>query len=414
MLNGCTGARIEKVWISSSAAAGLLSLGGSYYTVSHCIVENTRADAYHSVKASHHFVISDCEAGNCGDDGFACVAYSAGGDAGLTHHGRILNCRVDGATAGRMYSVIGAQDIEVIGCTGKSSFAAGIIVATETAVSTHNAARVLIQDCDIRSANTVGTGMPDHGGLLIDAALSGSSITDVIIRNVTLRDTRATSSYATRLTGVAGATVSGVVIDGMKLRGTQPTTKWFTDRAASEYKRLDIANFETSLGWELIGSAVLSAAAVSTGAVAIPMFDQLMIVVRVPGMSAADIPALRFNADAGNTYWSRFITSVAGGVALVNNATTSTSMLRLSGVSSAAVRTIAAFVGNYASWQKSCQITTSTSTGAAGTTAPLDVAGAGEWVNASSQITSVELRTAGGTNTLNQGSGLMIFGKNYS
>ncbi len=377
-------------------------------------MQDTRADGYHNVKASHNFVIADCEARNVGDDNFAVVSYSAGGDAGLAHHGRILNCKADGNTAGRLFSCIGGQDVEFVDCTGKGSYAAGIIVATETAVSTHDVARVLVQNCDIRGANTVGAGMPDHGGLLIDAGLSGSAITDVIIRDCTFRDTRAAASYATRLTGVAGATVSGVVIDGLKLRGTQPTVKWFTNRAASEFKRLDITNFETSPGWELIGSAVLAAAAVSTGAITIPTFDQLMIVVRVPGMSAGDIPALRFNADTANNYWTRFITSVAGGVTMVNNASATTSMLRLSGVSSAAVRTSTVFVGNYASWQKACQINTATSTGAAGTTAPLDVSGAGEWVNAAAQITSVELRTASGTNTLNQGSGIMIYGKSYT
>jgi hypothetical protein len=52
-----------------------------------------------------------------------------------------------------------------------------------------------------------------------------------------------------------------------------------------------------------------------------------------------------------------------------------------------------------------------TNTGSAATAGTLDFGG-GEWVNTSAQITSIEMRTQGGSITMPAGTGFTVYGSN--
>lgn len=163
---------------------------------------------------------------------------------------------------------------------------------------------------------------------------------------------------------------------------------------------------------EFLGSTRLAGAAVSTGALTIAARDELLVKVIVTGYSGADIASLRFNGDAGANYNSRYIHSVAGGVVLTNNQNVSQTLMRLFAIGVTTARSAWLAINNRLATAKGVQVNPFSPSGAAGT-APGVEFGGGEWVNTAAQITSIEMRTAGGANTLSAGSGLMVWGRNY-
>jgi hypothetical protein len=127
-------------------------------------------------------------------------------------------------------------------------------------------------------------------------------------------------------------------------------------------------------------------------------------------MSGADIPALRFNGAATN-YTSRHAYMAAGGVTITDVPTVSATMMRLSGVSANGSRIYEALITNNGSWEKPAIIHSAQAPGNAAAVEALEFPGAGKWVNSAGQITSITLLTAGGA-TMNDNSGILIFGRN--
>ena len=167
---------------------------------------------------------------------------------------------------------------------------------------------------------------------------------------------------------------------------------------------------------EKLGSIKLSGAAVSTGALTIPARDFLFVLCRVAGYSGNDIASLRFNADSTvANYTSSFVTATNATappvLARVNNAA-SLGHIPIASTAIVLGRTAMISINNLATTRKVCTIKSSDeqSSSAAAT---IDIAGYGEWLNTAAQITSIEMRTSGGTNTLSTGSGFAVFGGNF-
>jgi hypothetical protein len=166
------------------------------------------------------------------------------------------------------------------------------------------------------------------------------------------------------------------------------------------------------LGMEELGSIRLGSAAVTTGVLTIPAREQLFLLCNIAGYSGGDIASLRFNGDTGANYWDRHLTAAAGGVTLVNTQTASTTLIRLAGNAVTTGRSVAVSIMNLAAVSKSVAIApVQTNTGTAATVGVMDIGG-GEWVNTTAQITSIEMRTAGGSITLSAGSGFTVYGSN--
>ncbi len=162
--------------------------------------------------------------------------------------------------------------------------------------------------------------------------------------------------------------------------------------------------------WVDLGGLELTGNAVTTGVLTIPAYDILRVSVRVTGYSGSDITSLRFNADAGANYWSRYISSAAGGVTLVNTASVSQALARLFALGTTLQRSAIVLITNNAATSKVGIVSGQTSTGAAGTSGVLEFGGF-EWVNTSAQITSIEMRTAGGSVTMPAGTGFAVEGR---
>lgn len=166
-------------------------------------------------------------------------------------------------------------------------------------------------------------------------------------------------------------------------------------------------------GYDLLATRKLTAAATTLGAISIPACDMLMLQVSVTSYASNDIVSLRFNADSGNNYVSRYLTAAGTVATFTNTANQSATLARLfsTGITGARSNTVA--INNPAGAVKLGAV--SSATGPTGTfiaTTALTIdLGSFAWVNTANQITSIEVLTAGATN-LGVGSGIAIFGLN--
>jgi hypothetical protein len=161
--------------------------------------------------------------------------------------------------------------------------------------------------------------------------------------------------------------------------------------------------------WEYLGGLEVHSPAASTGVLEIPPRDFILIQFLVSGLSAADFAALRFNADVGSNYWSRYLCCVAGGSALTNVQHASQTCARLNAVAGTGRVSGSVAIGNQAGHPKGGQVSAQVLTGSPATCGPMQFGGF-EWVNTTQQITKVELRSVG-TGLLAVESGFQVFGK---
>jgi len=156
----------------------------------------------------------------------------------------------------------------------------------------------------------------------------------------------------------------------------------------------------------------VTSGSLSLGVLTIPPRDFLWIIIRITGYGGGgDIASLRFNGDSGNNYWSRHLTAAPGGPTFADAPTTSTNLIRIAEANSSLQRNVHVTVNNLATKSKVCTIRNTTSTNSAATVGTLGIGG-GEWVNTASQITTVEVLTAG-ANNMGTGSAFAVFGRNF-
>jgi hypothetical protein len=165
--------------------------------------------------------------------------------------------------------------------------------------------------------------------------------------------------------------------------------------------------------WTLIGTQKITASATSLGTISnIPAYDMLAVMVMITGYSGSDIASLRFNGDTAANYSSRYISYATNSTTGTNNFTSGATLIRL-GIATNKGRSAFALINNPATVSKVVSVHTQIGSGAATTEYLVTTEGGGEWNNTSSQINSIQVLTAGGSVTMNAGSGFAVFGFNF-
>jgi hypothetical protein len=162
---------------------------------------------------------------------------------------------------------------------------------------------------------------------------------------------------------------------------------------------------------ERLGSLRLTASAVTTGVLTIPPREQLYLLINIAGYSGGDIASLRFNGDAGANYWTRHITWATGGTTATDVPTAAATLIRLAGNAVTQGRAVSCSITNIATVSKYVGIS-HLQTGTNSTAVGVLNIGGGEWFNTTAQITSIEMRTAGGSITMPAGTGFTVYGSN--
>lgn len=141
----------------------------------------------------------------------------------------------------------------------------------------------------------------------------------------------------------------------------------------------------------------------------VPM-SGLLLFINVTGYGGTDVVSLRFNGDSGANYWDRTLVIAAGGTAVAETSTTSTTLIRC-GKPINKGRAVMAQIVNFATKSKVVQVMNQYGSGAANTLADGTVSTSGEWINTTDLISQIDVLTAGGANIL-AGSSLVLYGYN--
>ena len=131
----------------------------------------------------------DCDVTNAGDDGFAMVSYA---NSTPVNNITITNPKLFGQTWGRAFSVVGGKNITWNNVYAENSNAAAIYVAAEREWNSLPVSNVVFNGGTLKNSNTNST--VDHGAVLIYNSQTGTTSTDISLRNLTLTNTRASAS----------------------------------------------------------------------------------------------------------------------------------------------------------------------------------------------------------------------------
>lgn len=170
----------------------------------------------------------------------------------------------------------------------------------------------------------------------------------------------------------------------------------------------DLSSLEYLGGAKTVAGGVTS---ITTGA--LPPRDVMVILASVPGLSGADNLALRFNGDAGVSYWSRIFTSpdVSGAATFSNLENVSKTLLQVDNVGTANTRHFLGIVQNRSASTKILAGQTTTDSGSTATVSTAQLGG-GEWINTTAAISTITLTTVGGLVTFNANTNFGVFGRN--
>lgn len=197
-IGSVSGVTIRNVMIDGSAAAGLYVGGASNFTIQDVTVKNTRADAIHMTEASHDGQVIRPFVKNPGDDGVAVVSYL--NDGGPCRNITVVDPRLQGQKWGRAFTVVGGTNITYRNVYADGSAGAGLYVAAEQEFNTFGVSGVLIDGGTLLNSNqqaaVTATQRPSpdqprivHGAVMLYNSQSGQSISDITIRDLTIRDT---------------------------------------------------------------------------------------------------------------------------------------------------------------------------------------------------------------------------------
>ena len=213
-LDRCTGARLTGVVIDGSGATGVFIQGASYYTLTDCRVSSTRADGIHNTGGSHHGTITRAVVNGSGDDGISVVSYLG---EPICHDIVIASPTVKNQKGGRGLSVVGGTGIAITNAAVLHSWAAAIYIAAEKEWSTHGCTNVSVKGGILTESNTDTA--TDHGAVLIYNSQPDQPSTGITITDLTIKDTRTTTSRQTGLVQYDGGASTRVTMDRLTIIG---------------------------------------------------------------------------------------------------------------------------------------------------------------------------------------------------
>ncbi len=197
-IGAVSGTVIRNVTIDGSAAAGLYVGGASNFTIQDVVVKNTRADAIHMTEASHDGVVVRPVVKNPGDDGVAVVSYL--NDGTPCQNIQVLSPRLEGQKWGRAFSVVGGRNITFRDVYADGSAGAALYISAESEFNTFGVSNVLVDGGTLLNSNQQAASLasarpsPDkprvvHGAVMLYNSQATQTISDVTIRNLTIKDT---------------------------------------------------------------------------------------------------------------------------------------------------------------------------------------------------------------------------------
>jgi polygalacturonase len=184
------GVTVRRVGVYGAAAAGIYVGGASNFLIDDVVVEGSRSDGIHMTEGSRDGLVRNARVSGAGDDGIAVVSYSMDGKvcARIT----VQDSSVRNGTWGRGFSVVGGEDVRYSRITADASNAAALYFSTEGApYYTFSTRRVTVDGARLQNSNT--NAAVDHGAIMMWNGHAGKEISDVVLNDISITDTRATA-----------------------------------------------------------------------------------------------------------------------------------------------------------------------------------------------------------------------------
>ncbi len=192
---------------------GIFNYGGSNFNFDHVTVINSKADCVHNTDAAHNGIISNLVIRSCGDDGVAVVSYRK--DSGPCHDITIDSPKLYGQYWGRGFTVVGGNNITYKNIYAENSFGAAIYAGAEgNGYDTYPINNVKYlggmlvgsnQGADHRGNAEAGGQQlgPVQGAIqVLNYMNKGNTLnSDVIISDITIKDTDAAAGTEVRMEG---------------------------------------------------------------------------------------------------------------------------------------------------------------------------------------------------------------------
>lgn len=239
-----TGAVIRNITVDGSAAAGILMYGASNYLIEDVEVKNTLADGIHSTFGSRDGTINRPVMRNIGDDAVAVVSYTK--DNAISRNITVDSPKLYGQTHGRGFTVVGGDNVTYKNVYVEDSSSAGLYVSSEgDPYWTYGSTNVKFLGGTIIRSNTDTT--VDHGGIVLSSYNSGYISSDILIKDIVIKDTRATASRQVAILSYNGGQNKRVQLVNFTITGGPTKLLTNTGTPLSEYN---------TTGWTFNGTPV--------------------------------------------------------------------------------------------------------------------------------------------------------------
>lgn len=211
------GITVRNVLIDGSAAAGIYVGGASNFRLADVTVRNTRADAIHMTGGASYGTVDNARVINPGDDGVAVVSYKNDGEQ--VHDITVNNPRLEGQVWGRAFSVVGGYNVTYNNVTATGSAGACIYIAAESEFNSYGVNNVAVnggtltgcnQQADVDTADRPSPtkGRVVHGAVMVYNSQPAEHISNVTMRNLTIKDTHLDGYDQVKLNNTSTGTIS--------------------------------------------------------------------------------------------------------------------------------------------------------------------------------------------------------------
>lgn len=212
-----TGITVRNVLIDGSAAAGIYVGGASNFRLADVTVRNTRADAIHMTGGASYGTVDNARVINPGDDGVAVVSYKNDGEQ--VHDITVNNPRLEGQVWGRAFSVVGGYNVTYNNVTATRSAGACIYIAAESEFNSYGVNNVAVnggtltgcnQQADVDTADrpSPAKGRVVHGAVMVYNSQPAEHISNVTMRNLTIKDTHLDGYDQVKLNNTSTGTIT--------------------------------------------------------------------------------------------------------------------------------------------------------------------------------------------------------------
>lgn len=227
-VNQVSGAVIRNVTVLSSFGYGMYMRTASDWLIDNCRISNSGADAFHVNGGSSKGRIYNLQVANPEDDGIGLVS----DDTDSTDISDIVirGFKLDGQNlSGRGIGIIGASNVLVEDFHITNSYAAGIIVATETSYLSRANSNIRVRSGVLRGCNTAAPTV-NHGAIVVNNSRSTgtTNVDDIIFSDIVCRDTNSSANGTLSTLRSGSDTITNVRYRDIYFEGTGPSSDFRT------------------------------------------------------------------------------------------------------------------------------------------------------------------------------------------